>query len=291
MSGQIELSAYGRRVVVAVRGAEMQSLIGPDGHEYLWQAGRVWPRHAPVLFPAICRHPDDLLKTKGQEYPLRHHGFARDLDFKVTDKGSSHAAFSLEDTPGTRQQYPFRFRLDINYHLDKAGVLITFRVHNPGPDAIPYGIGSHPAFNWPLEPGMAPDKHVIVFDRPEKVAIRRTHDNLLLPESFTEISLAGGQMKLSLERFHRGAVILEKIRSSSLQYRCSSGRAVHLSWNGFQELALWSPDQGGFLCIEPWRGLPAPRDWAGDEEDRADLEHLPPNETRTYAYRIDIETP
>ena len=291
MPGQIELSRDGIRLTAALRGAEIQSLTGPDGHEYMWQAGPAWPRHAPVLFPAICRHPDDLLRVNGQEYALGHHGFARDLDFEVTDRRRDHVTFALEDSPATRRQYPFRFRLEVDYHLTDKGVLISFRVHNPGNETAPFGIGSHPAFNWPLEPQSAAEEHVLTFDQPEPHATRRTRDNLLLPQSFADTSLAAGTMQLTPDRFADGAIILETLRSSSVQYRSPSGRAIHLNWTGFRQLALWSPNEGGFLCIEPWRGLPAPADWTGDERSRADLEHLLPNETRTYAYRIEIETP
>lgn len=291
MPEHIALSAGNARMTVAVRGAEMQSLRSGDGHEYLWQAGTAWPRHAPVLFPAICRHPKDLLRVDGQDYPLGHHGFARDLDFQVTDQGPDNVTLSLGDTSETRRQYPFEFRLEVAYHLNHAGVLVTFRVHNPGPRAIPFGIGFHPAFKWPLEAGAAGDQHVLIFDRPESGPTRRTQENLLLPQLFAEPSLGDGRMTLGAERFSEGAIILESLHSSSVQYRSASGRAVRLSWNGFRELALWSPAEGGLLCIEPWRGLPAPRDWTGEEADRPDLEHLAPGGTRTYSYRIDMEAP
>ncbi|WP_171027506.1 aldose 1-epimerase family protein [Pseudarthrobacter sp. NamE2] len=288
---RIVLSRDGFELAVAIRGAEMQSFIGPDGHEYLWQAGPVWPRHAPILFPAICRHPGDVLRIDNREYPLGHHGFARDLDFEVTDQGPDHLTLTLNDSPCTSRHYPFPFRLDVSYRLTKSGVLVEFRVHNPGPRTAPFGIGSHPAFKWPLDPAAAAEEHTVLFERPEPGNIRRTHDNLLLPEVFRNPSLASGQLKLGPEHFIEGAIILEALRSSALQYRSPSGRSIRLRWSGFTDLALWSPPKGRFLCIEPWRGLPAPRDWSGDEGSRPDLEHLSPKETRSYGYRIDIETP
>ena len=288
---QIGLSRNGFDLTVSIRGAEMQSLTGPDGHEYLWQAGPAWPRHAPILFPAICRHPGDRLRIENQEYLLAHHGFARDLDFEVTSQGPDHLTLMLRDSPSTRRHYPVPFRLEVSYQLTKSGLRVQFRVHNPGHRAVPFGIGSHPAFNWPLDPGAAAEDHTVLFERSEPGNVRRTHDNLLLPEVFRNPFLAAGQLKLTPEHFMDGAIILEAVRSSSLRYRSPSGRSIHLRWSGFTELALWSPPEGRFLCIEPWRGLPAPRDWNGDEDARPDLEHLSPQETRTYVYFIDIETP
>ena len=40
---------------VKAAGAELVSLADARGHEFLWQAGPAWPRHAPVLFPIVGR--------------------------------------------------------------------------------------------------------------------------------------------------------------------------------------------------------------------------------------------
>jgi galactose mutarotase-like enzyme len=291
MSARLRLQHGGITFTVAAHGAEPQSLIGPDGHEYLWQAGPAWPRHAPVLFPAICRHPGDSITVEGRHYPLGHHGFARDLDFTVTDQHRDRATLTLESSEQTRRHYPYDFRLEITYQLEDNGVVTTFDVHNFSDRTLPFGLGSHPAFNWPLDAGGATEDHTVIFDSEEPAPARRTQDNLLLADRFTNTGIVDRQLELTPERFAHGAIILDTMRSSALRYRSPSGRAVHLSWEKFRELALWSPHDGDFLCIEPWRGLPALQDWCGEEHDRPDLEHLPPGETRRYSYRIGLETP
>ena len=49
-----------------------------QGLELLWQAGPVWPRHAPILFPIVGRLKNDELRHRGKLYPMTRHGFARD---------------------------------------------------------------------------------------------------------------------------------------------------------------------------------------------------------------------
>jgi hypothetical protein len=39
--------------IIAPDGAELISLRDAQGLELLWQAGAIWPRHAPNLFPIV----------------------------------------------------------------------------------------------------------------------------------------------------------------------------------------------------------------------------------------------
>jgi galactose mutarotase-like enzyme len=63
---------------VSAAGAELISLKNAQGLELLWQAGPVWPRHAPILFPIVGRLKNDELQHQGKLYPMTQHGFARD---------------------------------------------------------------------------------------------------------------------------------------------------------------------------------------------------------------------
>src|SRR3954447_13717083 len=65
-------------------GAELCSLKNAFQHELVWQAGPAWPRHAPILFPIVGRLKNDALHVRGKSYPMKQHGFARDLDFAWT---------------------------------------------------------------------------------------------------------------------------------------------------------------------------------------------------------------
>ena len=74
-------------VGVSEHGAELQS-IQKNGKEYLWQGDtRFWGRRSPVLFPIVGRVWEDTYRYAGNSYRMGQHGFARDMDFKVTYKG------------------------------------------------------------------------------------------------------------------------------------------------------------------------------------------------------------
>ena len=74
---------------VSAAGAELVSLKNAQGLELLWQAGPVWPRHAPILFPIVGRLKNDVLRHRGKLYPLTQHGFARDRKFTWSERTTS----------------------------------------------------------------------------------------------------------------------------------------------------------------------------------------------------------
>ena len=59
------LRSDGISATIKADGAELCSLKNRQGLELLWQAGPIWPRHAPILFPIVGRLKND---------ELRHHG-------------------------------------------------------------------------------------------------------------------------------------------------------------------------------------------------------------------------
>ena len=73
-------------VQIAEHGAELQS-IKKDGKEYLWQGdAKFWGRRSPVLFPIVGRVWNNKYRHAGNTYEIGQHGFARDMNFKLTYK-------------------------------------------------------------------------------------------------------------------------------------------------------------------------------------------------------------
>lgn len=91
-------------------GAELCSLRDAEDEELLWQAAPVWPRHAPVLFPIVGRLKGDVLRHRGQHYPMTQHGFARDRRFAWLQRTATTCRLALHDDGETRAHYPFAFR-------------------------------------------------------------------------------------------------------------------------------------------------------------------------------------
>jgi len=72
------------KLCVDTRGAQMMSIQGKDGCEYLWQGDPAyWEDRAPVLFPFIGRLEGKQYQLDGQVYSIGTHGFAAGSEFYV----------------------------------------------------------------------------------------------------------------------------------------------------------------------------------------------------------------
>lgn len=272
---------------VKAHGAELCSL--KDGTtEFVWQAGPEWPRHAPLLFPIVGRLARDELRHRGKTYRMTQHGFARDSRFAWAERGERRCALVLEDNETTRALYPFTFRLTAIYTLDDAGLDLTLVIANTGEETLPASIGGHPAFNWPLQAGLAKESYALTFAGVETSPVRRL-DGGLLRAAADPSPVKGAMLSLSETLFTDDAVIFDRIESHAVRYAASSGPWLKMSWRGFRELGVWSKPSGApFLCIEPWRGFASPAGFDGEFSDKPGLMHIAAGAEEQLSYRIEV---
>ncbi len=289
MDGDIHvIRSDGITAAVKAFGAELCSLKNADGFELLWQAGPQWPRHSPLLFPIVGRLKDDELHHGGRTYPMTQHGFARDLRFGWASRQASSCSIVLTDNDETRKRYPFAFRLIVTFAVAGFDLGVSFEVTNTGGGMLPASIGAHPAFNWPLLPGLAKEAYRITFSNEEPAPIRRLRGGLMraMPEPSP---VQGNRLALSERLFDDDAVIFDRLASNSVRYGADRGPGIEVSWDGFQELGIWSKPGGApFVCIEPWRGFASPEAFDGDFTHKPGLMHIAPAETRLLSYRIGV---
>lgn len=284
----IELRAPGIRVTLSSHGAEPQSITDADKHEYLWQAGPAWPRRAPVLFPVICRVPDDEIVVDGVRHQMPQHGFARDLVWDVVDVEQTRASFVLTSSERTVGHFPFDFALAATYEVHEATLVTTYLVENRGDRPMPYSLGSHPAFAWPLDPSHPRTLHEVRFSDPEPGPVRRVVDNLLTAETHPSL-VVENRVELRDSLFEDGAVIMPDVASTWVTYAAAAGRGVRMSWEGFTGITLWTKPGAEFICVEPWRGLPARADFAGEFLHKPGNAVVPAGERHEYRYRLTLE--
>lgn len=273
---------------VAAEGAELCSLKNAEGLELLWQAGAAWPRHAPLLFPIVGRLKNDELRNGGKIYPMTQHGFARDHRFDWVQREPASCKLQLMDNAATRTRYPFAFRLSAAYRLNGADLEIGLEIANTGDEMLPASVGAHPAFNWPLLPGLTKEDYALFFSAEEPMPIRRLKDGLLraAPEP---TSVRGNRLALSEQLFDDDAIIMDRPASHAVRYAARSGPQIEVSWEGFRELGIWSKPKGApFLCIEPWHGFASPADFDGEFKDKPGLMHIARGDSRSLKYCIRI---
>ena len=282
------LRSDGIAATILSAGAELGSLKHRDGLELLWQAGPEWPRHAPLLFPIVGKLKNDELRHRGKTYPMTQHGVARDHRFDWIEREPDRCTLVLTDNAATRSRYPFAFRLAVTYALQHADLDVTLEIVNTGGEILPASIGAHPAFNWPLLPGLEKEAYELTFSNAEPAPIRRLQGGLLraAPEP---TPVHGRTLALAERLFDDDAVILDRLASTSVRYAADHGPSIEVSWEGFRELGVWSKPGGApFVCIEPWHGTASPVDFDGEFADKPGLMHIAPGGKRILKYRIRV---
>ena len=101
-------------VEINSNGAEVKSVI-KNGVEYMWNANpEYWGRTSPVLFPFVGSLNGGIYKVEDKEYAMGQHGFARDMEFVLTEQSDTRLVFMLSSNEETLKKYPFEFTLE-NY--------------------------------------------------------------------------------------------------------------------------------------------------------------------------------
>lgn len=277
---------------IAGHGAELVSLKDAEGRELLWQAGPEWPRHAPVLFPIVGKLANDALCHDGRTYRVTQHGFARDMPFAWLERRADRAALRLEDGAESRALYPFAFRLDMIFSVEDDALSVVSRVANPGEGPLPFSIGAHPGFRWPLVDGVPKDRHVLLFGNRETGPRRTVRDALIGEEA--PLPFDGERLELTETLFETDALVIPAAASRSVRYAAlgedgREARAITVSWRGYEDLGVWSAPKGApFLCIEPWRGMASFWGWDGAFAEKPGVVTLEPGKAAEFEWRVKV---
>lgn len=281
------LSGRDIQATILAQGAELASLKGADGREYLWQAGPAWPRHSPVLFPIVGRLAGDTYSHDGQSYTLTQHGFARDRRFTFVSRSPTHCTLRLVDDAESRRLYPYAFRLDLTYELRGNALTLRYTLTNTGDVTLPASIGAHPAFAWPILPGVPKNAHELRFARDETAPIHGVKGGLLT-EAVHPSPVHDRVLALETDLFADDALVFTTLASRSVRFSGEGTPVIEVSWEGFEQLGIWTKPGGAgdFLCIEPWHGYASPEGFTGDLADKPGMMLLPPHTERELQWSV-----
>ena len=269
-------------------GAELWSLTDAQGSEYMTDGDPAfWTGHAPVLFPIVGELNGGKYRLGDEEYAMARHGFARRSGFEVIETKADSALFRLTDSAATREAYPFAFALELSYRLARATLHVAATVTNPGDAPLPFSLGFHPGFAWPLPSGADKAEHVLSFAAPEPEPVRRLAqpDGLLLPERFPT-PVDGHHLTPDASLFAADAVIWDSLASRTVTFGAPGGTQIGIAFPDMPMLGLWQKPGAPFLCIEPWQGIADPAGYDGDFRDKPGVVSLPPGEARRF--RMDV---
>lgn len=277
-------------VGIAALGAELQFLRMRDGRDLLWDGqAQFWSGRAPILFPIVGRAPDDMIAVNGKIAQMKQHGFARRSIFGLQSADEESACFVLKDCEESRAVYPFRFQLSITYRLSGPTLTVTVAVANTDTREMPFGLGFHPAFAWPL-PGAEGAEHVITLDNQAEPPLARLDGGFLdetpLPSPFKQ-----GRLALAHDLFEADAMIFPKGSGEGLRYEAPGTDAPVLQFRceNTPNLGIWTKPGAPFICIEPWHGMAARIGDGPEIADRPSSVLLGAGETAHFGYSVTIK--
>ncbi len=272
-------------------GAELWSLTDAAGAEYMTGADPAfWTGHAPLLFPIVGALRHGCYRLGGRTYQLPRHGFARTSRFDLAEKTEDFARFTLMDSAETREVYPFRFVLGIEFRAEGDVLRTVATVSNRGDEPMWFSFGFHPAFAWPLSGGAAKTDHRIEFAVDEAGPVRRLDpaSGLLLPEPQPS-PVDGRGFTPGAALFEADGLIWDRLSSRSLTFGAAGGSRLDIGFPDCPMLGVWQKPGADFLCIEPWQGIADPVDWDGDFRFKPGVVELDGGASRSFLMDVRVQ--
>lgn len=287
MSQPVRIGNEFLSVEVSPLGAEMQALTSSDGRDWLWNGDAdFWTGRSPILFPIVGKAPDDRIAIDGKIFTMAQHGFARRTTFDLTVSTPTSCRFELAASDMTGAVYPFDFLLALEHAVEGRKVTVSAEVTNRGQVDMPYGIGFHPAFVWPL-PGAKGRAHQVVLDNGAEPPLARLEGGLL-PERVLPSPFDAGRLTLAHSMFEEDAMIFPQGAGTGLAYGVEAGPQLHFSFENLPNLALWQKPGAPFLCVEPWHGMAASVGAGVELAARPSTTVLTGGATARYAFTVKI---
>ena len=282
------LSNGAARLSIALAGAEPVAWSIGDT-QLLWTPDpAVWPQVAPILFPVVGWTRNGEARHAGKTYPLGLHGFAASRDFSVVEKGGDFARLRLEADAATRALYPFDFRLDAVYGLAPDALVWSLEVSNRGGEPMPYAVGLHPGFCWPL--GGSAAQHAFTFDEPERAEVPVIAPGGLFSDQRRAVPVRGGRLDLTPDLLAQEALCFLDIASAGAAFDNGAGARLRVDLEDFPHLALWARPPAPYLCIEAWTGHGDPVGFAGELSEKPSMRLLAPGSTARHTARFSFVT-
>ena len=248
-------------VTVEEAGAQLRSILGADGLEYLWQGdSRYWKDRAPNLFPYVGRLKEGHYYVDGQIHRMQIHGIAPYKDFRLMCNDGSRMVLELTDDAQTRSQYPRQFAFRVIYRLEADTLHICYEVENRDSKTMYFGLGGHPGFNIPLIPGKAFEDYRLRFGE-----VTDCREVILTPDCFVTdqtrpFALENGTtLPLRHTLFDNDAIVLTQMARSITLETDGDRHGVTVTYPQMPYLGLWHcpKTDAPYVCIEPWCSLPS----------------------------------
>lgn len=279
------------QVTVDDKGAELKSLVSKStGIDYMWSGDPAyWGKTSPILFPIVGTLRDNSYIYKGKTYLLPRHGFARDMYFEVKQEESETAAFCLESSDASRENYPFDFELEVKYTLVKDQLVVTYQVVNKAKKDMLFSLGAHPAFRVPMVENTSYEDHYLSFNQPENAMRWPIVEGGLISQATVKFFEEDLKLKLTRELFYEDALVFKNLKSNTISIQ--SDRHAHgldFQFEGFPFFGIWAAPNADFVCLEPWCGIADSVSHNSKLEKKEGIQSLPSRQAWSRSWRVHV---
>jgi len=270
------------------KGAELKQLVHKKtGIDYLWNSDPAyWAKSSPVLFPIVGALKDDAYTFDGKGYTLSRHGFAREMDFEVSQVTDTTVFFTLVHNEETLRNYPFEFQLGLRYVLEGTTLSCRYEVYNPGQQPLLFSVGGHPAFKAPLFDHEDYTDYQLKFNGDTELVYHKITDNLIDAETVS-LPLQDGVLPLTHDLFYNDALVFKSLKSSLITLQNQHAKhGLHFKFEGFPYFGIWAAKDANFVCLEPWCGIADQVGHQGKLEEKEGINSLSPAESWSRTWQV-----
>ncbi len=279
-------------VTVSEKGAQLQSILGADGTEYLWQGDAAyWSDRALNMFPYVARLTEGKYYLDGALHHMDIHGIAPYRKFHLVSNDGTQMILELKSAPETYAQYPRNFAFRIIYALHENTLEIIYEVENLDDRCMYFGLGGHPGFNVPLAKGKRFEDYRLRFINPCQPRKVCFNDACFVTGEQVPFDLENGHyISLRHELFDDDAIVLTNMDRQVILEAEGDPHSVSVAFPQMDYLSLWHwpKTDAPYVCIEPWCSLPAAANTITVFEKQNDLIKLDPSNTYQNRWTIQI---
>lgn len=275
-------------------GGTLSSIKDKEGKEYLWQGDAAyWTGTAPVLFPICGSIRDDKAQIGNRKQTnMPRHGVVRKKEFKCVEQTENSILFEIESNEEMLAQYPYEFKLGINYILEGKKITTRYIIENKDKEIMPFQIGGHPGFHCPLYKEESYEDYELVFEQKETCTVPTpvTETGLIDMEHRSEFLKDTDTLPLKHDLFSVDAVILDQLKSRAVTLKSKKhNKGIRIDFNQFPYLILWSTaKEADFVALEPWIGLSTCSDEGDKFEEKRNIQYAQAGEVKEYEFHINI---
>lgn len=279
-------------VTVSEQGAQLQSILGSDGTEYLWQGDpRYWADRDLTIFPYVARLTEGSYYLDGNLHHMQIHGIAPYHNFSP-EVQPQQLIFTLSSDAQTQTVYPREFVFRVTYTLHQRMLQITYEVENRDNKIMYFGLGGHPGFQVPLVPALQFEDYRLRFSDPAEPRRIGFTEDCFVDGTETPFPLEEQQvLHLNHSLFDEDAIVLKDICHQVTLESEKDPHSVTVTFPDMPYLGLWHwpKTDAPYLCIEPWSSLPAKAGEITVFEQQPDLLRLKPGDCCTYTWTVSIK--